>query len=51
MSIPGMVEAAATNPSRSLGVPKLLANGFNTGLLDIVELRMAKAPIMQRTKK
>ena len=51
MRIPGMVEAAATNPSRSVGVPMVVAKGFKTGLLDIVELRMAKAPITQSIRK
>lgn len=51
MSIPGMVEAAATNPSKSVGVPRLVAKGFSTGFLDMVELRMAKVPIMQITTK
>jgi hypothetical protein len=51
MRIPGMVEAAATKPSRSVGVPMLVAKGFNTGLLDMVELRMAKAPITQSIRK
>jgi hypothetical protein len=50
MSMPGMVEAAATNPIRSLGVPKLVAKGFSTGLFDMVELRIANAPITHRIK-
>jgi hypothetical protein len=50
MSMPGIVEAAATNPIRSLGVPKLLANGLSTGLFDMVELRIANAPITHRIK-
>ena len=49
--IPGMVEAAATMPNKSAGVPKLLANGFRTGLFDIVELRMANAPMVQSIMK
>jgi hypothetical protein len=49
--IPGNVEAAATMPNKSVGVPKLLANGFKTGLLDIVELRIANAPIVQSITK
>jgi hypothetical protein len=49
--IPGIVEAAATTPNKSVGVPKLLANGFRTGLLDIVELSMANAPIVQSMTK
>ena len=51
MIIPGIVEAAATMPNKSVGVPKLLANGFRTGLLDIVELSMANAPIVQSMTK
>ncbi len=51
MRIPGMVEAEATMPKRSGGVPSVVANGFKTGLLDMVELKMAKAPIMQRMTK
>ena len=49
--IPGMVEAAAMTPNKSAGVPKLLANGFRAGLLDIVELRIAKAPIVHSIMK
>jgi len=48
---PGIVEAAATNPIKTSGVPKLSAKGFRTGFLDIVELRMANAPITHRTRK
>jgi len=44
---PGIVEAAATTPTQSAGVPRLKEKGFKTGLLDIVELRMTKNPIMQ----
>jgi hypothetical protein len=51
MSIPGIVEAEATTPNRSMGVPKLVAKGFRTGFFDIVELKMAKNPIMQIMKK
>jgi hypothetical protein len=51
-SMPGIVEAEATKPSQKpSGVPRLEAKGFNTGFLDIVELRMANNPIMQRTQK
>jgi hypothetical protein len=42
-----MVEAAATTPTQSSGVSRLKENGLRTGLLDIVELRMAKKPMMQ----
>jgi hypothetical protein len=51
ISIPGMVDAAAIIPMRFDGVPKLMAKGLRTGFLDIVELKMATAPIMQRTIK
>lgn len=51
ISIPGMVDAAAMKPSKSMGVPRLVAKGFRTGFFDIVELRMAKAPIMHSTQK
>jgi hypothetical protein len=33
-----------------VGVPRLNEKGFKTGLLDIVELRIAKNPIIQRFK-
>jgi hypothetical protein len=49
--MPGMVEAAAMKPNKSRGVPRLVAKGFRTGLLDIVELKIAKAPITQRIRK
>jgi hypothetical protein len=49
--IPGIVEAAATNPVMSAGVPKLVANGLSTGFFDIVELRIAKKPITQSVRK
>ncbi len=51
MSIPGMVDADATIPSKLSGVPRLVANGFKTGLLDIVELRIANNPITHITAK
>jgi hypothetical protein len=51
IKIPGMVEAAATKPLHSVGVPRLAAKGFNTGLLDIVELKIANPPITQRVQK
>ena len=50
-NIPGIVEAAATKPIKSVGVPRFVAKGFKTGFLDMVELRMAKAPIMQSIQK
>jgi len=46
-----MVEAEATMPSISFGVPKLVAKGFKTGFLDIVELRIANTPMTQSTQK
>ena len=51
IKIPGMVDAEETKPLHSVGVPRLVAKGFNTGLLDIVELRIANPPIMQRVQK
>lgn len=42
-----MVDAEATTPNKSSGVPRLVAKGFRTGFLDMVELRMANNPIMQ----
>ena len=45
--MPGMVEAEATNPVQFVGVPRLNENGFRTGLLDIVELRIANNPMTQ----
>ena len=50
INTPGTVDAAAINPINATGVPKLSANGFNTGFFDIVELRMAKAPTTQRIR-
>jgi hypothetical protein len=49
--MPGIVEAALTNPLHSVGVPRLAEKGFNTGLFDIVLLRMANPPIMQSVQK
>lgn len=51
IKIPGIVEAEETNPLHSAGVPRLAEKGFNTGLLAIVELRIANPPIMQRVQK
>ena len=51
MSMPGMVDAEATIPSKSSGVPRLVAKGFNTGFFDMVELRIANKPITQITRK
>lgn len=50
IKIPGIVEAAATKPSKCPGVLRLSAKGFKTGFFDIVELRIAKIPTMQSTK-
>ncbi len=46
MMIPGIVEAEATIPVQSVGVPRYSINGFRTGSFDIVELRMAKNPMI-----
>jgi hypothetical protein len=46
-----MVDAEATNPIRLEGVPRLFANGFRTGFLDIVELRIASDPMAQSVRK
>ena len=51
ISIPGMVDAEATMPSKSSGVPRLVAKGFKTGFFDIVELRIANKPITHITAK
>ena len=51
IKIPGIVEAAATKPSKCSGVLRLSAKGFKTGFFDIVELRIAKAPTMQSITK
>ena len=48
---PGRVEAAATNPIKASGVPRLSAKGFKTGFLDIVELKIANAPTMHKIRK
>ena len=50
-SIPGMVDAEATIPNKLSGVPRLDAKGFKTGFLDMVELRIAKKPIIHIIKK
>lgn len=49
--MPGMVEAAAIKPISGSDAPKLTANNVNVGLFDIVELKMANNPIMQRKVK
>jgi len=49
--MPGIVDAAATTPSQSVGVPRLFAKGFRTGDLDIVELSKAKKPMKQSIRK
>jgi len=48
ISIPGIVDADATKPINGSGVSRLFAKGFNTGFLDIVELKIAKLPIKQK---
>jgi hypothetical protein len=50
-NMPGIVDAAATTPSQSVGVPRLFAKGFRTGDLDIVELSKAKKPMKQSIRK
>ena len=50
IKMPGIVEAAATKPVKSVGVSRLNEKGFRTGLLDIVELRIANNPIMQSVR-
>ncbi|MEM2975329.1 MAG: hypothetical protein QW821_02780, partial [Candidatus Bathyarchaeia archaeon] len=47
---PGIVDAEATTPVQSVGIPRLSEKGFKTGLLDIVELRMATKPMTQRVQ-
>ena len=51
IKIPGIVEAAATTPVQSVGVPRFNEKGLRTGLFDIVELRIAKKPMTQRERK
>jgi len=46
MSIPGMVEAAAMMPMYCSAAPKETANNGSTGLLDMVEEKMAPPPMM-----
>jgi hypothetical protein len=48
--IPTIVEAAATNPRVLSGIPSDPANKGKTGLLDMVELKMARPPITQSNK-
>ena len=50
IKMPGIVEAAATKPVKSVGVSRLNEKGFRTGLLDIVELKIANNPIMQSVR-
>ena len=46
MIVPGIVEAAMTKPPwRPASAPKLLESMGRIGLLDIVELRIASAPV------
>ncbi len=49
--MPGIVEAEATIPSNSGGVPKLVAKGFSTGFFDMVELKIANKPMAHRITK
>ena len=49
--IPGIVEAEATKPiQKPSDVSRLVAKGFKTGFLDIVELRIANVPITQSVR-
>ena len=48
--IPTIVDAAATKPSVLSGIPRDPANNGKTGLLAIVELKIASPPIMHRSK-
>jgi len=50
-SMPGIVEAAAMNPVSWVGVLRCEEKKGSTGSFDIVELRIAKAPIRQRIQK
>ena len=50
-SMPGIVEAAAIMPVKSVEVPRLMAKGFNTGFLDMVLLKIANAPMTHRIRK
>jgi prophage maintenance system killer protein len=50
-SIPGIVDAEATTPRRFEGVSRLAAKSFKTGFLDMVELKIANAPIALKVKK
>jgi hypothetical protein len=45
------VEAAAMNPVRSAGVLSFETKKGRTGSFDMVELKIAKAPMTQRIKK
>jgi hypothetical protein len=49
-SIPGIVEAAPTKPDQSVGVWRIVANEFSR-VLDMVELKIAKSPIIQSVQK
>jgi len=49
-TMPGMVEAAAIKPISGSDAPKLIANRVNVGLFDIVELKIANKPMVERKK-
>jgi len=49
--MPGIVEAAAITPISGSDAPRLTANKVNVGLFDIVELKIAKRPMTDRSKK
>lgn len=48
--MPGIVEAAPTRPDQSVGVWSAVVKGFSN-VLDMVELRIAKSPMIQSTRK
>jgi hypothetical protein len=48
--MPTTVEAAATKPRVLSGMPKDPANNGRTGLLAMVELKIAKPPMMHKSK-
>jgi hypothetical protein len=50
INIPGIVDAAAIKPVQDSGVPRLLANKLRTGFFDIVELKMANIPKVQKIR-
>lgn len=51
MIMPGIVDAAAMKPRSGPCAPKFLAKSGSTGFFDIVELRIANAPMADIVKK